>query len=394
MARYDVAVVGGGPIGAVAARHAAEQGARVLLVEQRRTPQEPAPCAGLITAKTLDILGASSSSVVGKIRGIDLEGPDAIKLSLRSDETKAVVVDRAALNRELLAHAEAAGVEILRPAQVTDFSNSRLVVRPSGQPECSVDVGILIGADGPRSRVAGWLGLRRPRVVFPACQVTLRAPHPHDVVTVTVGRDIAPEFFLWTVPGQDGNLRIGMAGPPGSNVVERLNRWIARRYAGHRVVERTAGAIPLSTVSPSAARYGLLVGDAAGQVKPISGGGLYTGGLCAEPAGRLAAQRALAKDSPSAVLSTYDAACDDLIGKELRFGQAIRRIIERMTDTEIHRLIESANHPELLSFLAETADIDQLHALPRTLMRHPGLLTHALGMIGSLFADEGVADSP
>ena len=75
MTAYDVVVVGGGPVGAVAARHAAEVGARVLLIEQGECTGEPARCTGLVSPPTLDLLGVSTASLLREIRGGILHAP-------------------------------------------------------------------------------------------------------------------------------------------------------------------------------------------------------------------------------------------------------------------------------------------------------------------------------
>ena len=389
MEPFDVAVVGGGPIGATAARHAALHGARVVLIEQHAGPRRPAACAGLISPRTLTTLGASADSVLHEIRSVVAISPSGHRLSLRSEERKALVVDRTRLDRELLERARDADVELRLATRAVGWQPGRLSVRDAAGAPSQIAAKILIGADGPRSRAAGWLGIGRPPIVYPACQAIVKTPIEPETVNVFVGTNIAPHFFAWAVPDHPGRVRVGLAVPEGMNAAARLEAWLTVRYPGCCVSARVAGAIPLARVESPIAEGGLLVGDAAGQVKPISGGGLYTGGLCAVQAGRFAALAALSGQTSRADLRPYAAACEDAIGAELRFGSAVRRAVAYLSDANTDALFAAADDPHLLGALAQQADIDELRRLPRHLIAHPTLWTHLVPLLGDLSGRDG-----
>jgi len=119
MPAYDVVVVGGGPIGAVAARHAAAVGARVLQIERGECTGEPARCTGLVSPHTLELLEVSAASLLREIRGGILHAPGGRTIELRANTVKAVVLDRGKLNRELIEFAIDAGVEAVSYTHLT-----------------------------------------------------------------------------------------------------------------------------------------------------------------------------------------------------------------------------------------------------------------------------------
>ena len=140
----------------------------------------------------------------------------------------------------------------------------------------------------------------------------------------------------------------------------------------------------------------LLVGDSAGQVKPLSGGGLYTGGLCARIAGRVAAEATRAERTDEERLAEYATRCDRAIGKELRFGSAARGLLDSLSDERLCEALDALDHPELLSFLARVGDIDRLRGIPRLLLRERRLWKRILPFLSLLDAFLGSRnpDSP
>lgn len=349
-------IVGGGPIGAVAAACAAGLGSRVLLAEQRPAVAGPAPCTGLISPRTLSVLGASADTVLREIRGVRATAPGGRTLHLRSDQAKAVVVDRTRLEEELLARAGAAGATVRMGTQVTGIDDRTVTLRgPAGTTTVAADV--ILGADGPGGRVAAWAGLSTPPAHVLGIQAVVEAePSTADEVDVHVGRAVAPDFFAWAVPAEEGQLRVGLGVAPGVHPEPYLERWMAARCPGAREISRVSGVIPIAPVPRSKAGRVLLIGDAAGQVKPWSGGGLYTGALCARIAAHAAAR---VRTAGLAALDEYEEAWRRAIGSELRFGEIIRRALGSMQDPDVDALFAAADRPDVLRDLANQADIDR-----------------------------------
>jgi digeranylgeranylglycerophospholipid reductase len=369
MQRFDVVVVGGGPAGAVTARIAAETGAEVLLLEQRTRIEEPSACAGLVSPRTLAVLGASDACVVRRPRDVSFHAPGGAVLSLRTTTDRALVIDRSILELELLARARGAGVDVRLGTTAHAWRDG--VVRCDAAAAEGAAVGaILVGADGPESRVAAWAGLPAASNLR-ALQVEAESPGPEaDDVHVFVGRRVAPGFFAWSIPAQAGRRRIGLAVSDEVDPAPYLDRLLAQRFPNHRMVSRIEARIPIPSPRRTTADGALLVGDAAGHVKPLSGGGLYFGGLCARVAGRAAARAAKEPGEQAEHLRRYEDACRELIGPETRFGATARAIRDALDDDDWSTIFGILHHRDVLALVAERIDLDHLrHMVPHLVSR-------------------------
>ena len=383
----DVAIVGGGPIGLATARAAAEHGARTTVFERNSEASSPSCCTGLVSPRTLPTLGVSDDSVLREIHALRVHLPSGRQIDLRSESVKAVVIDRAVLEAELLLRAAEAGADIQFSAEVIGAEPGKLSVR-SGSKIRSTTASVIVGADGPRSKVATWLSLEQPRSFVSATQVELEAiPTCADQVQVFVGNDVAPGFIGWSVPAQDGIIRVGLGAVAPHAPASLLNRLLAEHYPHARILTRSAGWIPLAPVAQPATRDALLVGDAAGHVKPLSGGGLYTGGLCARIAGETAAHSSGAESSTPELITIYPKRCLEAIGKELAFGRSIRQHLSQLTDEDAEAAATALDDSQFLQSLADYADIDHFHRLPDQLASDPYLwatILRIVPLLGSL----------
>jgi digeranylgeranylglycerophospholipid reductase len=383
MQDYDVIVIGGGPIGAVAARHAAITGAHTLLLEQGDGSGKPVQCTGLVSPRTLDVLGASRKSVLREIRGGRLHSPGGQTLDLRADHAKAVVVDRETLNLELLERARPAGVEIRTQAFATTAYKGHVTFTYKGKKE-RVTCSVIVGADGVPSSVASWFDLPSPTRFLTARQVTVVGdPLADDGVEIFLGQKVAPGLFAWAVPAEKGCLRVGLATSREADSQSLLTHLLTERFSGD-IIEQTAGLIPIGYATATTTDGVLLVGDAAGQVKPTSGGGLYTGGLCARSAGEIAGYAALANDPTSTTLTAYERRWHKEIGTELEVGLIIRRALDALSDEEIDAAFCGLDDPILLQFLAKEGDIDYPSRLVTALFPRRDLWPRLLSLIPAL----------
>jgi len=369
----DVAVVGGGPIGLATARVAVEWGARTVVFERNLEGSLPSCCTGLVSSRTFSTLGVSKDSVLREIRAIRIHLPSGRRIDLRSPEVKAVVIDRKKLESELLLLAREAGADVRFEVEAISAEPGKLIVR-SGSEIQSITVSIIVGADGPRSQVATWFSLGQPTEFIAAAQVELETPASHsDQADVFVGEEVAPGFFGWSVAAEDGITRVGLGVLPPQTPSAFLDRLLTERYPGLRIRTRSAGWIPISPAPQTTTTGALLVGDAAGHVKPLSGGGLYTGGLCARIAGETAARIAGPEGGAPDVLATYAKRCLEAIGKEQAFGRSIRHHICQLRDEDVEAAAAALDDLQFLQFLADHADIDYFHQLPDQLASEPSL---------------------
>ncbi len=388
----DLAIVGAGPIGLATARAAADAGAEVLVIDRKPERGDPSCCTGLVSPRTLPTLGASTSCVLRDIRALRIHLPNQRIIDLQSDRIKAVVIDRKKLERELVALVRSVGVEVQHCVVATDAHEGMLSAQ-SGTEALRIRPTLIIGADGPRSRIAAWFGLAQPAQFAAAAQVELEgSPTRPDGVDIYMGHGVAPGFFAWSVPAEEGILRVGLAVLPPHAPDEFLRRLLSKHYPSAPIRSHAEGLIPLAPAPVPATAGVLLVGDAAGQTKPLSGGGLYTGGACAQIAGTLAAHVASGKISFHWE-EAYGRSCRDVIGKEQAFGRSIREHLSGVTDADMAAIAAALDDPQLLQFLADEADIDSFHRLPDRLAAEPRLWSTLLRLIPLIGSRAGAQPS-
>jgi len=365
---YDCIVVGGGPVGAVAARSAASHGARVLLVEKGGTPTYPDRCTGIVSPRLLEEADLDQGVIVRRIRGGIIHAPNNRCLRIEAADTRAVVIDRRFFNLRLLEMAQAVGVEFVPESRVTGLDNGSVAIERNGATY-QAEAKVVIGADGPRSRVAAWAKLPSPAELLLGLQAMVRyEPAEPDFIEVFFDQELAPGFFAWVVPAEQGIARIGLATSHMKGASAFLKRFLEKLKL--KPLKINAGLIPLGPRQQTVASGVMVVGDAAAQAKPTSGGGLYTGIVAAKIAGEVAAENVLASSKGDG-LGTYEKRWREKLDRELSLGMALRRLFKNLHNREINFIFEVLDNKALLDIVATYGDIDYPSLIIKALLQHP-----------------------
>jgi flavin-dependent dehydrogenase len=260
----DVAVVGASFAGLAFARCAAGRGLRTLVLDRKGEPGAAPHTTGLLVKEVADRRDFPRR-LVRKIRGIRLYAPSLRWIDLDAPGYYFLATDVPGLLRHLAAEAEEAGAELSFRAEVRERPAARWVV----------------GADGPRSRVAALCGLGVNREFLAGVEVELdglRGVDP-DRLHVFLDSQLAPGYIGWVVPGLDA-AQVGLAARrPAVPRLDLFRRKLSRLFdfGAARETGRRGGLIPVGgPVSPIGRDGALLVGDAAGLVSPLTAGGIHT----------------------------------------------------------------------------------------------------------------------
>ncbi len=395
---HDIAVIGGGPAGSAVALRTAMKGVSVIVLEEDPAIGDPVHCAGLISVKTIDLaqdLGvpddAIESTILREIRGAVIHSPSGRTFSMRKDDVHAVVIDRARFDSVIAEAAERAGATYALSSKVTDIRR----VEDGFDLQCSTRDGLrtdvkarrLVGADGFRSTVAAKLDLGVPRSILPALQTVVEDWQGEpDMVHVVLDPDIAEGFFAWVVPEKVG-ARIGLAST-GGRLNERLDRVVSNLseldLTSGKSTGYQGGGIPIGPADRTADEGVLTVGDAAGQVKPVSGGGIFPGLECANIAADQIL-RSLEDDDPL-IVNDYEQAWRERWGKELNLGYHIRMGYTHLNSKKVEKLAEVLSREKLIPVFEECGDMDYPSKLIRPLFRKaPGLIGFAGPLLKGIF---------
>jgi len=382
----DVLVVGAGPAGSTVAYRLAEAGHRVLVVEEHPRVGYPVQCAGLVSRRVLDLAG-SDRMVRSPVRGASVFGPSLGSIAFKADEPRAYVIDRAGLDGYLAERAARAGAEFRSGARFDERlppSDGRERLRlTTGEGESfEVRARVVVGADGVSSAVARAYRLRRPVEILPAFEAEIpSSPGDPETVEVYLGRSVSPGLFGWWIPDGAGGARVGVAvdadGTPARVYYDRLVAHLARRFGAPlgRPTAYLVSGIPIGTVPRTHGERVVLVGDAAAQVKPLSGGGIYTGMRCAEIAARVLDSGLRQGDLGAAALAEYDRAWRAELGEEFRRALYLRRVFTRLSDRDLDALIEALRSGGLHATIVAFGDIDfPTHVVRELLARSPSLV--------------------
>lgn len=389
MDRYDVAVIGAGPAGSMAAKYAAISGAHTVLLEEHAGVGWPVECAGLLGNKAMEESELPRGKfVLQGLKGARVFSPNA-DISFKARSHKAWVVDRRVFDRALALEAVKRGADLRLNSPARELRRERDgCVLTVGDGE-QIWANVVISAEGVRARIARQAGIEPVKKILSGAQV--EAPFSaEDPERVEVHFGPAPGLFAWVVPTADDAARIGLCSSENGCGYLRafLQKDIIRKRLLGSPVGLMVGGLPLGPPAVAVTDRFLAVGDACGQVKPTSGGGIYPGLVCAKIAGRVAASASNEGDCSAERLREYDKLWRARLGKELEIGMRVNRLLNRMSQSELDEAFTFlASKPELLRTIEEHGDIDRPSILMARMLPHVGLdglklarlLRHALG---------------
>jgi geranylgeranyl reductase family protein len=357
---HDAIVVGGGPVGSWVAYRLAGKGHRVLVLERKSRPGEKVCCTGIVGQECVAAFAIDDSVILRKVNSATLFSPSGNSLYLRREEPQACILDRAAFDISLAERAQQAGADYNFSCRVlnVNMESDRAGVAVSRRgKESIIPAQAVIIAGGFNPGLNQRLGLGEFRDYTIGAQAEVKAPHLEEV-EVYFG-EVAPGFFAWLVPTVPPMARAGLMSRQNPGLY--LRKWLSRLAAQGKIAPEEAkisyGGIPLK---PLARTYGerlLAVGDAAGQVKPTSGGGIYYGLLSAEIAVATLHQALEDGDFSAKRLARYERGWRRKLGRELRTGYWARKLFERLSERQIDRLFETIKAGGIDEALLKTRDL-------------------------------------
>jgi geranylgeranyl reductase family protein len=395
--QYDVVVVGGGPSGAAVARDIAAAGYRVAILERDRDIGQPVQCSGLVTERTLAAAGISPEIAHNQLVGAAIHSPSGARYDIGGDRVHAYVLDRTRFDLGMMIQALELDVDVHANARVVDIDRERDSLRLTVESHRSIhefSTRLVVGADGPRSIVAQFLELPPPVEVLRARGADVRLPArlAPDQVLIFTGERYAAGFFAWLIPlGRDRyRLGWGTSRAGSAQTLRNLMDDYPDIFSGMEILSQTGGLIPLGPRPVTSGDRGMVVGDAAGQAKATSGGGLFTALTCARYCARTALDALRSDDFSAEKLSSYDRDWRADIGVELDHATALRSAYRELTDADLDLGLRMLRFRGMRAIVNRYGDIDYPSVLAaRALWAAPSLLrlAHGRGNLRAFISD-------
>ncbi|KJE48880.1 MULTISPECIES: NAD(P)/FAD-dependent oxidoreductase [Acidiplasma] len=355
---HDVIVVGSGPAGSYLSYSLSKKGYNVLNLEEHKEIGKPVECTGLVSKRVFDYI--KSNSRINSVHGANIYFPNGKYIHVRKTE-ETIVMYRDDFDKDASAMAISAGADVSINSRVMDVSinNEYAEVKYKKNGEIMyAKAQIVAGADGANSTVRKILYRKRPEKIISTYQVDSAARlEDQDDVNVYIGSHNSRGFFGWAVPSGDIT-RIGV-GVDRVNAIKYFKN-INKTYGDNKIIGINAGPIPIRYLKKTYGNRSVLVGDAAGIVKPLSGGGIYTGIVSAKNAAEAIDRSFQHEDFSEKSLSLYEKLWKKEIGRELKMDARIQDYYSRLSinDRLLNKIYNAINNENIINKINSLGDID------------------------------------
>ena len=352
--KYDVVVVGGGPSGSMAAWEAAKGGASVCMLEKDRDIGYPVRCGEAAGESGLkQFVDIKDSWVAERITGAKLGSPSGKLVDVEFKSETGFILNRRVFDYDLSRYAANAGAEVYTKAYVKNISNTDgqvngVVLDYLGE-EKKILAKIVIGADGLTSRVGRWAGLKtqvRMKDMESAVQYSVSNIdiEPNKMI-MYVGKNHAPGGYLWVFPKGDkfANIGIGISGKYSKHKSAKkfLDEFMEREYPDAAILTTMCGGVPCGKPMRNPVTDGLmLVGDAAHQINPMTGGGIVSGMKAGWIAGQVAAEAIKKEDYSAKMLKKYSDTMWKAFGKNYERFYRIKEAVHNLNDEDLEQIAD------------------------------------------------------
>ena len=369
MEEYDVVIAGGSISGLISAREIAKKGHSVLVLEEGFEIGTPDHCGGLVSKSALHELGIEPTQKTfdSVINSALIYSPGGKHVEINSKKQEVVVINRRELDKQAARQAEQAGAEIRVKTGFKERTN-RGVRTSVNDIECK----ILVDCRG----VGALINNQRDGILSSA-QYEIYADWIQDgKVEVYFDQIKYPGFFAWIIPSGNGVGKVGVAGKDinVSNIMEQFLKNKGRYSTIRKIFAPIWIKGPIKNFISGNA---VIAGDAAGQSKPTTAGGIYSCGI-----GGLLAGSAITKyleTNEYSQLQQYQKLWNDKFGKEFEKQRLARKILERVNNKTIDMIFDTIT-PKIVSEISNKDDFDF----------HATSIVKLLGMRKSLSAAQNI----
>ena len=349
--KYDVVIVGGGPSGSMAAYEIAKSGYSVCIFEKDRDIGMPVRCGEAIGYTGLNqYFKPKKEWIASEINSARLIAPNGKEIDVPFKHETGYILNRRIFDYDLSRIAVKNGAEVYTKSYVENLIIKDKIVKgvvvDYFGDKIRVDSKLVIGADGVESRVGRWAGIKtniRMKDMESALQYSVANIDLEfqNKMIMYVGKKYAPGGYLWIFPKGDGfaNIGIGISGNycKDTSAKECLDRFIDEKYPNVSILSTVCGGVPCPKPMKSPIAEGLmLVGDAAHQINPMTGGGIASGMRGGQIAGQIASKALNSNDFSKKFLEAYPKKMFKVFGNNHDRFFRIKETIHKLSDEDLN----------------------------------------------------------
>jgi len=360
---FDVVIGGGSVAGLLCAREIASKGFSVIVIEEDYEIGTPEHCGGLVSLSGLEELGVIPfrKTFDHMIESAKVSSPNGKSFTINSKKQKVVEISRRELDKQIAFQAQKNGAVIKVKTSFQEMTDTGIRTN-----EEKIDCKIFVDARGVSSLI------HKDRTgILSSAQYEIYADWIHKgKVEVIFDQEKYAGFFAWVIPSGEGKGKVGVAGK-GIKVSETLDN-ILRDKGEYSTIRKIFAPIWIKgPIKNFVEGKTVIIGDAAGQAKPTTAGGIFTSGMGGIYAGQAISE--FLKTNNSEDLKQYQKKWTERFGKEFEKQILARKLLERIDNNTINKLFESIT-PEIIKEISEKDDFDF----------HTGSIIKLLGLKGSI----------
>ena len=356
---YDAIVIGAGPTGSHVAGELARRRHKVAVLEQHDEIGKKGCCTGIVGRECVEGFPIARQAVAREAKGARFFSPSGASFTLQKDAAQAYILDRQAFDEAMANNAQTLGAEYLLSTKVKGIAiggdAARVETEARGQTSL-FESKVVVVASGFGSGLPDGLGFGRFGDFVMGAQAEVETKI--EEVEVYLGSQFSPGFFAWLVPTYQGRALAGLLARRDTKAC--MEAFLRHLKDQDKIPSRKApfrfGGIPLKPLRHTYSNRVIVVGDAAGQVKPTTGGGIYYGLLCADIAVDVLDRAMAGNDFSARTLSEYEKRWKRLLARELRIGRWARRTFERLSDRRMERLFRMVQDSRATESLLNAPD--------------------------------------
>ncbi len=390
MKRYDVVIVGAGPAGSTVAKHIAENSdVSVLLIDKHAEIGVPKRCGEGLSARVFREFGLPLEKrfINRAMYGAAIYAPNGDALKVRYDEPNGYVIERKIFDKFLAYYASKAGAEVKACYYANIWKENGKIkgVEAEGiDGKEKIEAKIIVAADGVESQIARQADIdtRIPLSEIDSCfeyEMSNLKIEESDLIHIYLGNEIAKRGYVWIFPKDEdrANVGVGIAGDCEKTAKYYLDKFIRKHkkiFSKASILEVNVGCVPVGGFLKTLVKDNVVVvGDAARQVNPIHGGGIYEAMYAGRLAG-LAIVKALENNNVS-LLKEYEKRWWAERGRKLRNVLKVRKFAENLSDEEMNFLAKIWSAEDLIEL--GRGNLSAFKILIKKAIRYPRLISLA-----------------